>query len=65
MQPSDILLINGAHGTGKTIAALNAACMALKISDESRVLLCTPDEVSLIGMLNLIKRRDKYLNNVG
>jgi hypothetical protein len=65
MQPSDILLINGAHGTGKTITSLNAACMALKISDESRVILCTPDDVTLQGMLNLIKRRDKYIHNVG
>ena len=63
MQPSDILLLNGAHGTGKTIACLNAACMALKMSDESRVVLCCPDETALIGTLTLIKRRDRFIQD--
>lgn len=65
MQPSDIMVINGAHGTGKTIVCLNAATMALKINDESRILLCCPNKTALIGMLELIKKNDRYIHNVG
>lgn len=65
MQPSDILLLNGAHGTGKTITCLNAASMALKISDESRIVVCCNDQNALLGMLELIKRHDRQIHAVG
>ena len=64
MQPSDILVINGAHGTGKTVACLNAASMALKINDDSRVVICCPTQTLLVGVMDLIKRSDKYITNV-
>ena len=58
------MLINGASGTGKTIACLNATCMAMKINDESRVVLCLPNSGIVHGVLQLIKRGDKYIQNV-
>lgn len=63
MQPSDIMLINGAHGTGKTITCLNVASMLMKSSDEARVLLCYPNQSVLAGVLALIYRGDKYISN--
>jgi hypothetical protein len=64
MQPSDILLLNGAHGTGKTVACLNAATMGLKISDNSRVVFCCSNKNGLLGTLELIKKNDRHINNV-
>ena len=64
MQPSDVMLLNGASGTGKTIACLNAACMTMKISDESRVIICVPSACMVIGILDLIKRECKYINHI-
>lgn len=55
------MLVNGASGTGKTIACLNAACMAMKIHDESRVVLCLPNNGTVLGVLELIKNGDKYI----
>ena len=58
MQPSDIILIGGESGTGKTFTCLNIATMIANLQD-GKLVYCAPNSRMLEETLNLIKNARK------
>ena len=58
MQPSDIVLIGGESGTGKTFTCLNIATMIANLKD-GKLVYCAPNSRILAETLNLIKNGRK------
>ena len=58
MQPSDIVLIGGESGTGKTFACLNIATMVANLQDR-KLVYCSPNSRMLTETLTLLKQGKK------
>ena len=55
MQPSDLYLIGGESGTGKTMALLNAANMTSRVGQKVRVLYVAPTAQMLSNVLQMLR----------
>ena len=60
MQPSDIALIGGESGTGKTLTCLNIVTMTAKVP-ATRVIFCTPNSRILAETLKIVKSQRRTI----
>ena len=58
MQPSDIALIGGESGTGKTLTCLNIVTMTAKVPS-ARVVFCSPNSRILSETLKIVRSQRK------
>ena len=58
MQPSDIALIGGESGTGKTMTCLNILTMTAKVPS-ARVIFCSPNSQMLSETLKIMRQQRK------
>lgn len=58
MQPSDIALIGGESGTGKTLTCLNIVTMTAKVPS-ARVIFCSPNSRMMAETLKMVRQQRK------